>query len=72
MHIGLREGCAKLGVQRLVGRAEDEVHDLGGCVDDSQRLGGPGEAFSKELLVEFNNDALFAFGVVDAGRAHAH
>jgi hypothetical protein len=58
-------------VQCVVGRPEDEVDDLGGCVDDPQRLGSAGKPDTEELLLELDDDALFAFGVVDTGRASA-
>ena len=59
-------------MQRFIGGAEDEVHDLGGGVDDSEGRSRAREPNSEEFLVEFDDDALLAFGVVDAGGAHSY
>ena len=52
--------------EHLVGGPEDEVDDLDRGVDDAELVDGLLERGGEELVVELDDDALAALGVVDA------
>ena len=66
------EGGAKLRLQHLVHRMEDEVHTLHGGVDCAELFDGEGEGAFEELLIEVFDHRLFPLEIVDLTDVGAH
>jgi hypothetical protein len=60
------EAGSKLLPQRIVYAVNNKVHDLHRRIDDSQPFDHALEGDAEKLIVKFDDDLLFAFGVVDA------
>ena len=65
------EGAAKLFFEQVVDGVNNEVNHLYRRVDDAELFDHAGEGGFEELVVEFNDDALFACGVVDTLGPHS-
>lgn len=63
-------GAVKVFDEKVVDGPVDEVDDLDGGVDDPERVGGFGEGFAEELLVQFGDDPLTAISAVDTADEH--
>ena len=60
------KGLAELLLQQVVYRVDDVVYDFDWSVYDPEFLYKPREGCLEKLVVEFNDDALLAFGVINA------
>ena len=65
------EGLAEMLLQHLVDRVQDEIDDLDRGVDDAQLFGRAREGVAEELVVEFDDQALFGLRVGDARAARS-
>ena len=61
----------ELRPKHAIDAADDEIDDFHRRVDDAEPFGHLGEGFFEEVLVEFDDHLLPAFGVVDFGGADA-
>ena len=50
---------------------DDEVHHFDGRVDNAEFFHHLGEGGFEEFIIQLNDDALFAFGVVDPLGPHS-
>ncbi len=66
------ERDAELFLKNVVDAVKDEVHHFDGRVDDPQAFGHSRKGVAEELVVEFHDDLLLAFGFVDPGRSTTH
>lgn len=66
------QGSAELLLQQVVDGVDDKIDDFDRGVNDAEALGHLREGVAEEFVVEFDDNLLFAGGVVDAVGAHAH
>ena len=62
----------ELGFQHLINRMDDEIDHLHRGINDAQPLGHLGEGIAEKLVVQFHDDALLGFRIVDTSRTALH
>lgn len=65
------QGLAKLLLQQVIDTVQDKVDHLDRGVDDAQPFSHTREGVAEKLVVQLDDDPLFALGTVDAGCALA-
>ena len=70
MHAGIRQGAPESRLQDIGHGTVDEVHDLHGGIDDAEFFHRAGKGRAEKFVVQFHNDALPGFGIVEAGNTH--
>ena len=59
------ERPSELPLENVTYRADDEVYNLNGCIDDTQFIDRAGRGHLEEFVVQLDDDTLTAFGLVD-------
>ena len=72
VHRLVAQALAEFLCEHVVDGTNDEVDHFDRRIDDAQLLDHFGEGGFEKLVVELDDDALLAGGVVDAGGSHAH
>ena len=70
MHILATQALTKLVLQGIVDAIDNKINHFNGGVHNAQPFGHFWEGIFKELVVEFNNDALLTGGIINARRPH--
>ena len=72
MHVLIRQRTSERGLQYIGHGAVDEIHDFHRRIHDAQLFHCQGEGSAEKFVIQLDDDALSAFGIVDAGNTHFH
>ena len=70
MHVLIRQRTSERSLQYIGHGAVDEIHDFHRCIHDAQLFHCQREGSAEKFVIQLDDDALSAFGIVDAGNTH--
>ncbi len=69
MNVFVRNRTAKLFLENIIHRMDDEIHNLDWRINNTQLFNHFGKCSFEKLVIQLNDDSLFSLGIVDTCRA---